>query len=598
MPKDEPGNLPPFFIWKTRQKREIPPGLFPGGRYSRNEIALLERRIPENCQSEEDLRQFLRPSLESLPSPFEMPHAREAARKILGAIDGKRKIAVFGDFDADGICATAILYDMIRALGGIARPFIPLRREGYGLTDEAVERLLAEEKPDLAVTVDCGISASRKIEELLAMGVDVVVTDHHTEQGPLPDGVTVLTPHSCGTEEFSSSLCGAGVAFKLAYAMVLMRYPDKTSPQGKILRKRLVSWLDALAIATIADVVPLKGENRVLAAAGISRINKSPRPGIRELVKATMGEENPAVRSYHVGFILAPHINAAGRMASAMDALQLLLAESEEEAAPYAKKLKEYCDARKKEESRTLEEALAMLADKETFDPERDGAIAIAREGWHPGVLGLVAARLSERFRRPAMVASSGHGAESVHGSVRAPKGYDAFGALKANGGLLEGFGGHTAAAGVTLRPEMMEAFRKGFSREARKQANGASLRPECEIDLWLDPCDLTVEFAAFAEKLEPFGEGNPPILAAIPAVSVKAYVVGKGERKHLKLKIENANAPSSVSPIWFGRGDLKDHFASFPKWDIIGYVSSETFAGEEHVRFSVLDARPSQQDA
>ncbi len=548
---------------------------------------LIEERFPEAAGSAEAIRRLLAPKIADLGHPFDMPGVREAAALILSTISAGGEIVVFGDFDADGVTATAILSDTIGALGGKVRPFIPLRAEGYGLGDDAVTRCLAGGTPALLVTVDCGLGAIASINRFLAAGTKVVVTDHHQPGEPLPAECLVIAPHLPGTPAPSRHICGAGVAFKLSCGLVLAAHPRRDA-EGIQARNRVFAWLDALAIATIADVVPLDGDNRTYTALGLARLNDRPRLGLKELILATF--ETDTVDSRNVGYILAPHLNSAGRMNSAEASLNLLLADGVDAARTCATELKHTNALRKSETAKVETEAFAAI-EAGGFDESADAAVVVAGENWAAGVIGLAAAKLCERFSRPA-VALSIREDGSARGSVRAPAGYDAYAALAACADLLDGFGGHSGAAGLSLAAERIPAFRRAFCEACFRQTGAVSVRPVVDLAGWLDFGDVDSAFLKALHRLEPFGPGNEEPVWGVRDVEVTATQVGKGERKSLQLAMRREDG-LQLQGIWFSAGELAGEINAGGRWDIAGTILEDFRGADAIVKLRVIDARP-----
>jgi len=333
---------------------------------------------------------FLHPSLQQLSDPFALPGIEAAARALQATIAAGGEIVVYGDFDADGVVATALLTGVLRGLGARVRPFLPDRHsEGYGLTPAAVDHCLGAGVPRLLVTVDCGMGAAQEIARIGAAGARVIVTDHHAVTGSLPDDCLVVNPRLPGAPAGVAHLCGAGVAFKLAHGLLkLARAEGGTLPD-------LRDWLDAVALATVADVVPLQGENRILVAAGLSRLSRRPRAGLRALMLRA-GLAGP-VNSHHLGFVLGPRINASGRMRSAWTAFALLDTCDADQAMEHAILLERLNAERRQAEQEVLRQAELQIA--ESFDGAVDGAVVAGGTAWHAGTIGIVAARLSERHQ-------------------------------------------------------------------------------------------------------------------------------------------------------------------------------------------------------
>ena len=496
---------------------------------------LLSRQVSDA----ETARGFLRPLLEHLHPPEVLADAPQAARRILGAVEKGETILVHGDYDVDGICSAALLTLWIRHLGGRAEPFIPDRlRDGYDLGPAGLRR--AEEVgAALIVTCDSGILAHEAVAGARARGIDVVVTDHHTPGETLPAATAVVNPNrsDCGYPD--PRLAGVGVAFKLCQLLGRL----KGRPEAELLEH-----LDLVALATVADLVPLKGENRVLVRYGLRVLRQARRPGIRALLEVTDTDPS-AVDAGKVGYVLGPRLNAAGRMGSAMEALELLLEEDPKRARELARRLEELNDRRRDEDERTRDAALDRLA--RDFDPVRDFGVVVAGEGWHPGVIGIVASRVVERIHRPAVILSMENG--SARGSARSIPGVHLLDAVRAGASHLRRFGGHRQAAGMDVEVDRIPHFREAFNEAVREQLQGRVPRPRARGDVALSLEEATDELVHYLQYVGPFGIGNPePIFwARGVAVSGGARVVGKG---HLKLRLRDRGR--ELDAIGFGLGD------------------------------------------
>lgn len=581
----------PLAMWLEPPSPLNPPEFAMAAGFTPELWAAMNSRFPDAAASAAAFDAFLNPRLSSIPHPFDFPNVRAAAEKISAAIDLGAGIVVFGDFDADGVVATAILTRTIRRAGGSVTPFIPRRDEGYGLTEAAMERCLAQGKPSLMVTVDCGITAGAAIGGLAGRGIDVIVTDHHIPGGaPLPGNVILCAPSLPGTPPQCSALCGAGVAFALSSGIVALRHP-KRDDEGLAARRALFSMLDALAIATVADIVPLSGLNRTLVALGLRQMNSRPSTGVKQLLMATMDESIDGIDARDVAFILGPHVNSAGRMATAGIALELLLADDPDAARLSAVRLKETNALRKSECARVDSAIAAALAGKALFDPAADGAVVVAGRDWAAGVIGLSAAHLCERFSRPAIVISLGPDGVG-RGSVRAPAGYNVHDALDACSGLLMAYGGHESAAGLTLAESSVAEFRRAFSAACAAQVGGHCIEPALAVDAAVPISSLTIPFADAIASMAPFGEGNPEPVFRIDNVSVRASAVGRPVPKGLRLALSD-NSGCKIEAVWFGHPEFLELFNAGGLWSIAANVFTDSYSGARAVKLRVVDAAP-----
>ncbi len=541
----------------------------------------------------ESAREFTRPSLRQLGDPLEFPGMRAAAERIAAAIESHDRIVVHGDFDADGVGACAILCGVLEKLGADCGAFIPERlSEGYGLSKAGWERCKAENPTlRLLVTVDCGITNIDEVAMVKSEGFDIIVTDHHAPGDDIPHGCTIVNPR-LGATPGADNLCGAGVAFKLAHALVKLDKEKRNLPAPSV---DLREWLDTVAISTIADVVPLRGENRVLAAGGLNRLRNSPSLGLYWLMDSA-GLPTEDIGGVNVAFRLCPRINAAGRVGSARDAFDLLREKNPDKARELAIRLKGRNAERQTIESGVVEAALEYLKSS-GFDPKKDGAVVAAGDAWHPGVIGIAAARIASEFGCPAAIVSfdaDGNG----RGSLRAGDtgDYDIHTAMQACGRYLSRFGGHKKAGGFGIRREDLEDFRAAFSAACLAQkATMPSCEPELCIDLWLDPSEATLGLVADLAALEPFGEGNREPIFAIQGLSLVAPARRVGtEGQHLQAYFKCGDFMLGV--IGFNQGErVAELTERNQRFDIAGTLGANTFNGSTNLQMSIRDFRLSR---
>ena len=469
--------------------------------------------------TEADARTFLRPAVTGLSDPGAIAGMSEAVEAIAAAVRARSTILVHGDYDVDGQCATALLTRALQAAGADVVGFVPHRlRDGY---DFGPAGLAAAQRAgaSLVITCDCGITAVDTVRAARAAGIGVVVTDHHLPGAELPPALAVVDPQRADDTSGARGLCGTGIAFKLVQALVPALGLPPNLPYH---------LLDLVALATVADVVPLVGENRILVRHGLKLLADSRWPGLRALVAAS-GLQGKELRAGHMGYILGPRLNAAGRVGDAAEGLRLLLTDDPVEAAELARRLEGLNVERQSLDQRMLEEALAQV--EQGGDPERDAGFVLAGDGWHPGVVGIVASRVVERYGRPAfLIAFDG---DVGKGSGRSISRFDLHAALLACGDLLERYGGHQMAAGLTIRRDRLDEFRERFGGIARELLAPDDLGPEQRVDLELALREATPELERMCRHLEPCGSGNASPVFGVRGVRLTGRSrVGSG---HLK---------------------------------------------------------------
>lgn len=489
--------------------------------------ALARLLVQRGFGAAESARAFLRPSLDTLQDPLSLQDMDRAVAVISRAVASGRRIMVHGDYDVDGQCATALLTRALRAGGADVVPFVPHRmRDGYDFGEGGIAAATAA-GVSLIITCDCGITAVDAVAKARSLGLEVVVTDHHLPGPALPDANAVVDPQRQDDSSGLGQLCGTGIAFKLVQALM----PALDLPGSLHLH-----LLDLVALATVADVVPLTGENRVLVKHGIRVLSQSRWPGLRALLKAS-GLDRRELRAGQLGFMLGPRLNAAGRIGEAMDGVRLLLTDDEAEAAALAAQLSALNDKRQAMDQRILDEAIEQV--EQGMDPERDVAFVLQGDDWHAGVVGIVASRIVERFGRPTfLVAFEG---DTGKGSGRSVSAFDLHSALTECGDLLERYGGHRMAAGLTIRRPQFDAFRERFAAVARARLGADDLGPEQRIDLLISLDEADADLERLCRYLEPCGMGNPaPVFGVRGAQLAASRRVGTG---HLKTTLTDGSA-------------------------------------------------------
>lgn len=535
--------------------------------------ALMSRLLrARGIDTAEKAEAFLHPDLDRMADPFSMPGIREAAAAIREAAAGGRKIAVYGDYDCDGVCASAILLETLRGLGADVLSYIPDRHtEGYGLNDEAVRRLHAM-GCGLMVTVDCGITNLAEVREARRLGLTAVVTDHHHPGETLPEADVLVNPQLPGTPAALKHLCGAGVALKLSEALA-----------G---REAALRCLDLAALATVADIVPLTGENRVIVANGMRRMENTDRPGLKALM--TAAEITPPLNTNHLGYRLAPRINAAGRLAAARTALTLLTTRDPAEAEALAAELNTLNRERQAQQADITAQAEAMMASETDFRDDR--CIIVRGEGWESGVVGLAAGKLCEKYHWPAIVLSSDPVSGRSTGSCRSIPGVNIFEALSACADLFERFGGHEMAAGLTIRTERIPELKRRLNAAIAERSDPAAFVPVLEYDAVLPLEQVSLATVDALSRLEPCGEGNPPPVFLASGAQVGACRRVGVDGGHLKLSLTDGS--HRADGIAFGFGHMAD--LALERVDALFSLDRNVFRGRASAQMQVQALRPS----
>ena len=520
----------------------------------------------------EQARQFLQPSLNDLVEPQQLSGSEPAVQRISQALRAEEKIILYGDYDVDGIAGVAILWHCLKLAGVEVDYYVPHRiEEGYGLNAEAIGQL-AERGAQLIITVDCGISAHQCAELAARLGIDLIITDHHQTEDKLPSAAAIVHPNLPGGEYPNKSLCGAGVALKLAWALAQkFSGAQKVSPE---FREFLIFATSLAALGTIADVVPLQGENRVLARFGLKGLAASKDTGIRALIKAA-GLTGARLDSFDIGFKLAPRLNAAGRMGHARLAVELFTRASAERAREIAQYLESQNRQRQKVEKDIAAEALQQVADLGMDGPDWRGVVTAA-EGWHGGVIGIVASRIVDKFRRPTIVISLQD--DKAMGSCRSIEGFDICRALEACREHLQEFGGHAMAAGLSLEPGKIEAFREAFNDYACRHLSEDDLIPTLKIDAEISLSELDLKTVEMIERLGPFGAGNPKVMLkarGLRLMSAPRRIGSQGN--HLQLTVAAGDDPQAhlrpggvIRAVAFGKASWEKKLLDAETFDLV----------------------------
>lgn len=531
---------------------------------------LLQRK---GLLNDEQATDFLQPRLRQLSDPFLLPNMQAAVDRIRRAIENKERIVLYGDYDVDGVTSLALLNEMLRAYGATPALFLPSRmEEGYGLSAEGIERCWQAHQPQLLIAVDCGTGSCAEIAEIRARGADVIVLDHHEPKGELPECVAVVNPKAVDGCVYSY-LCSVGIVFKLCHALL------KTRPLADFdLRQRL----DLVALGTVADIVPLEAENRILVHHGMREIARRRLLGLGALMK--VAAVRPPIAAEHIGFRLGPRLNAAGRLTTAEKALRLLLTSDPAEASALAAEL----DGQNRERQ-SVEHEIVQAVEKRIAEENlaQAPAIVLGDAAWHPGVLGIVASRIARSYHRPTVIVGF-DGTGLGKGSGRSIPDVSLVAALGRCAEYLEKFGGHEMAAGLTIREEKFRQFSAALQEVCRAMISAEHLEPVLHLDDELTLRDLNWNFLRWHELLQPFGQSNPQPLFLLRGAE-RAAPPQILKEKHLVLRLRQHGR--SQRAIFFGGADEP---LPEPPWDIAFRVNSDEYEGEIRLQMQVEAVRAS----
>lgn len=533
--------------------------------------------VRRGVETPNQVKEFLRPVLSALHPPEELPDTETAAVRIERAVATAESILVHGDYDADGMSAAALLTLGLRRLGARVETFVPHRtRDGYDLSEPGLLRA-REVGAGLIVTADCGVTAGRAIRRASESGIDVIVTDHHRPGARLPDALAVMDPLRPDSAYPFRGLAGVGVVFKLLSAL----YRRAGIPEPE-----LNQHLDLVAIGTVADQMPLVGENRILVRAGLRALARTRKPGLRALLSRTGFREGREVPAEHISFRVGPRLNSVGRMASAEAGFRLLVTEDPAEAQRLAVYLDEQNAERRSADRSVLTEVESVL--EEHFVAARDRAVVVWGDGWHPGVIGIIASRLVDRLHRPAVVVA--FDGDSGRGSGRSVDGFHLYNALEECGSLLERFGGHRLAAGLSIRRSRIEQFADRLRALAVRDLEGRDLVPELRLDLEVPLARAERDLHRWIVRLGPFGTGNPtPVLLARGVGLQSARRVGR-DGDHLRGEL--VDGVSRMPAIGFGLGERWSELQESPTVDVVFELTENRWNGHRQLQARVLDFR------
>jgi len=545
----------------------------------------------------EEARSFFRPSLNDLHDPFLMPDMHKAVQRIEKAIEKDEKILVYGDYDVDGTTAVALVFTFLKSIYSNVDFYIPDRyEEGYGISYKSID-FAAENSFSLVIVLDCGIKAVEKIQYAKEKSIDYIIADHHRPGNIIPVAVAVLDPKRLDSNYPYDELSGCGVGFKLVQAIAKTR---------KIPFEKLKKYLDLVVVSIASDIVKITGENRILAYFGLKLLNSNPRPGIEAILKfsgverkidsvskkkATSFSKNLSISD--LVFLVGPRINAAGRIESAKNSVKLLIAETYEDATALAVTINDFNTERKDLDANTTQEALEMILTNEELLNAK--STVIYQDNWHKGVIGIVASRLIENYYRPTVVLTKSNGL--ITGSARSVKDFDVYDAVDHCSDLLEHFGGHKYAAGLSLKPENLEAFRSKFEHYVSSTIEKEMLTPEVEVDALLCLNDISKKFFRILKQFAPFGPGNmSPVFKTENVIDTgSGRVVGKN---HLKLEVVQQDIRGyPISAIAFQQSENLENIIRNRPFNICYHIEENEWNGVVSLQLNIKDIKPTEEE-
>ena len=536
-----------------------------------------------------EAKSFFRPQLTELYDPFLMNDMDKAVDRLNQAIGRKEKILVYGDYDVDGITAVALVYKFLRKFFCSKSQvdfYIPDRyTEGYGVSYQGID-YAAKNKFNLVIALDCGIKAVEKVEYANSLGVDFIIRDHHTPDDTLPNAVAVLDPKRVDSTYPDSNLSGCGVGFKLMQAF---------AQNNNIEFESLIPLLDLLAVSIASDIVPINGENRILAYYGLKQLNMSPCVGMKSIIDVC-GLTDKEISVSDIVFKIGPRLNASGRLQSAKEAVKLLIIPEESTAdritlEKMAEKIDQYNLDRKKLDKNITEEATEELENADDFNTQ--SSIVVYNPNWHKGVVGIVASRLTERYYKPTIVLTHSNGCAT--GSGRSVQGFDIYKAIESCRDLLENFGGHMYAVGLSMKEENVPEFQRRFEKYVSENLSEEQRLPQIDIDACIDFCDITPKFFRLLKQFSPYGPENmKPIFVTRRTFDYgTSKVVGK-EQEHLKLELIDSKSECIMNGIAFGMSEFNDYIKSLNPVDICYSIEENTFNGNTTIQLVIKDIKKS----
>ncbi len=544
---------------------------------------LVNLLVQRGITTYDEARNFFRPSLDMLHDPFLMKDMDKAINRINAAVENKEKVMVFGDYDVDGTTAVSLVYTFLKSLSGDIAHYIPDRyKEGYGISTQGIDFAKANGYT-LIIALDCGIKSVDKIDYANSLGVDFIICDHHRPGAEIPNAVAVLDPKRNDCPYPYKELSGCGIGFKLVQAF---------AQQNEMPFSQLDQYLDLVAISIAADIVPITGENRILAYFGLQRLNREPRPGIKAILDLS-GFKRDELTINDIVFTIAPRINAAGRIDSGTKAVELLISRNEDLAGFLGDGINDQNNTRKTLDQLITEQALQQIEDNDDFKTRK--STVLYNPEWHKGVIGIVASRLTDRYYRPTIVLTKSN--DMVSGSARSVKDFDVYNAIESCSELLEQFGGHMYAAGLTMREENVEAFRAKFEDIVSSTIEEKMLTREIEIDAELSLTDITGSFYNILKQFAPFGPGNlSPIFRSSGVTdNGRGRVVGNN---HLKLTLtQEGNQLGVYDGIAFQLGHHHPMVEQQEAFDVVYHIEENNFNNRITLQLNIKDLKFVKED-
>lgn len=529
----------------------------------------------------EKAQKFFKPSLNDLYDPFLMPDMDKAVKRLNKALGNKEKILIYGDYDVDGTTAVSLVYKYLRPYSSTVDFYIPDRYdEGYGISFKGID-YAAENGFSLVISLDCGIKAIEKIEYAKQKGIDFIICDHHMPDDILPDAVAVLDPKREDSIYPYEHLSGCGVGFKFMQAF---------AKSNNFPFSELEKLLELTAVSIASDIVPITGENRILAHYGLKQLNSNPSHGLKGIIDIC-GLTNKEITISDIVFKIGPRINASGRMMNGKEAVELLLTKDSTTAREKSENINQYNEERRELDKKITDEANTIIDGFENMEDRK--AIVVYNPGWHKGVIGIVASRLTEKYYRPVVVLTKS--SELITGSARSVTGFDIYKAIESCRDLLENFGGHTYAAGLSLKEENLQAFTERFLNIAAEEIIPEQMTPQIDIDAVLDLKDINQKFIDDLKKLSPFGPDNQkPMFCSL---DVKDYgtskLVGR-DLEHLKLELIDGNSNMPVHAIAFGMKRFNGYIKQMKPFNICYTVEENTYNGNTYIQLMIKDIKVS----